>query len=208
MSREARRAFLLDAAAEIVGRGGVGALTFESLAEAAGVTKTLPYAYFESRDEVLLILFDRVIGGLDARVDVALQSDEDFEVIVRSSLEVWFDAARDHGRLVGALLDAGSVPGLRAAVRRRDRASHKRWHDLVAERFELDDSDAHLLAAMLNSTATATVGLWTTRRGARERLLDGFVSMAAGAAAALRDDGADNGRATGGSSAEARGLPR
>ena len=187
MSRDARRAFLLDTAAAIVERGGVGALSFDSLAEGSGVTKTLPYAYFESRDEVLLILFDRVIGELDGRVDVAMQSDGEFEVIVRSSLEVWFDAARDHGRLVGALLDARSVPGLAAAVRRRDRASHKRWHDLVAERFELDDPDAHLLAAMLNSAATATVGLWTTRRGAREELLDGFVAMAAGAAAALRD---------------------
>jgi AcrR family transcriptional regulator len=187
MSREGRRAFLLDTAAELVDREGAGALTFEALADAAGVTKTLPYAYFESRDEVLLVLFERVIGALDAEIEAVLQSEASFEDIVRSSLGIWFDAVRDHGRLVGALLDARSVAGLAAAIRRRDRASHKLWHDLVVERFELHDRDAHLLAAMLNSTATATVWLWTSRRGTREALIDGFVVMATGAAMALHD---------------------
>ena len=186
MSREARRAFLLDTAADLVDRDGAGALTFEAMAEAAGVAKTLPYAYFSSRDEVLLTLFDRVIGGIDAEVEAVLQSDAPFEAVVRTSLAIWFDAARDHPRLVGALLDARSVPGLATAIRRRDRASQKRWHDLVAERFGLGDRDAHLLAAMLNTTATATVGLWTSRRGTRDGLLDSFVVMALGAATALQ----------------------
>ena len=187
MSRERRREFLVDTAAALVDRDGAGALSFEALADAAGVAKTLPYAYFDSRDEVLLTLFDRVIGELDAQVEGRLRSDAPFEDIVRASLGVWFDAARDHGRLVGALLDARSVPGLAAAIRRRDRASHKLWHDVVAERFGLDDRAAHVLAAMLNSTATATVGLWIARRGTREGLIDSFVVMANGAADALRD---------------------
>lgn len=187
MTRDGRRALLLDTAAAIVDRGGVGALTFEALAEAAGVTKTLPYAYFESRDEVLLTLFDRVIGALDAQVEAVLAGEGPFDALARASLGIWFDAARDHGRLVGALLDARSVPGLAAAVRRRDRASHKLWHDVVAERFGLADREAHVLAAMLNSTATATVGLWTSRRGTREGLIEAFVVMANGAAGALRE---------------------
>lgn len=180
---------LLDTAAALVDRDGAGALSFEAMAEAAGVAKTLPYAYFASRAEVLLTLFDRVIGGIDAEVEAVLQSDEPFDVVVRTSLAIWFDATRDHSRLVGALLDARSVPGLASAIRRRDRASHKQWHDLVVERFGLGDRDAHLLAAMLNSTATATVGLWTSRRGTRDGLLDSFVVMAVGAATALQDAG-------------------
>ncbi len=185
MSRERRRSFLLDTAAALVDSAGVGALTFEALAESAGVAKTLPYAYFESRDEVLLILFDRVIGAVDGSVEEVLQSDEPFDDIVRRSLGIWFDAARDHGRLLRALLDAHAVPGLGSAVRRRDQASHKLWRDVVAERFELGDRDAHVLAAMLNSTATATVGLWTSRRASREGLIESFVVMANGAATAL-----------------------
>ena len=186
MSREDRREFLLDTAASLVEQGGVGAVSFESVADAAGVTKSLPYAYFEAKDEILLTLFERVIGRLDAEVEEVLEGDGDFEEIVRRSLDVWFDAVRDHGRLVAALLDGRSVSGLDAAIRRRDRQSHKRWHDLVADRFGLSDPDAHVLAAMLTTTATAVVELWVRRKGPRAGLVDAFVAMAVGAADGLR----------------------
>lgn len=185
MSRQLRRESFLDVAAALVDDGGIGALSFESLADAAGVAKTLPYAYFDSKDEILLTLFDRVIGSIDGQVEAVLTGDHDFEVLVRRSLDVWFDAARGHGRLVGALLDGRSVPGLAEAVERRDRASHKLWHDLVADRFGLADADAHLVAAMLNTTATATIELWITRKGSRSALVDSFVVVASAAVAAL-----------------------
>lgn len=185
MTREARRAWLLDAAAVLVDEAGAGALTFEAIAKAAGVAASLPYAYFTSRDEVLVLLFDRVIGGLDEMVEAVLVGEEDFETVVRRSLEVWFDAARDHGRLVGALLDGGAVPGLATAVRRRDQASHDLWRGLAASRFSLGDSEADVLAAMVNRSATATIELWLTRRGSRQDLVDAFVAMVAGAAAGL-----------------------
>ena len=186
MSREDRRSYLLDAAAKLLEEGGTGAVTFEAIADAAGVAKSLPYAYFESKDEVLLILFDRVIGSLDAQVEALLGSDGEFGELVRESLDVWFDAVRDHGRLVGALLDGRSVSGLDAAIRRRDRQSQKLWHDLVADRFRLSDRDAHVLAAMLTTTATALVELWVRRKGSRGSLVEAFVAMAEGAVTGLQ----------------------
>ena len=185
MTREDRRRWLLDAATALVEQGGVGAVTFEAVADAAGVAKTLPYAYFDSKDEILLTLFDRVIGELDDQVEAVLAGGGEFADVVRRSLDVWFDAVRDHGRLVGALLDGRSVAGLDAAIRRRDRQSLKQWHDLVADRFHLDDPEAQVLAAMLTSTATAVVELWARRKGTRAGLVDAFVAMAEGAAAGL-----------------------
>lgn len=185
MSREDRRASFLEVAASLIDGAGVGALSFESLADAAGVAKTLPYAYFDSKDEILLTLFDQVIGGIDRQVEAVLSGDGDFDVLVRRSLDVWFDATRDHGRLVAALLDGRSLPGLAAAVERRDRASHQRWHGVVVDRFAVADHDAHLLAGMLNATATATVGLWARRKGSRAALVGSFVTMAVAAADAL-----------------------
>jgi AcrR family transcriptional regulator len=186
MSREARRDGFVEAAAELVENGGVAALSFDALATAAGVAKTLPYAYFGSVDELLQTLFVQVIGAIDDRIEVILGGDQAFAVVVERALTVWFDAVRDHGALVAALLDGGAHPGLATAIRRRDRASHKRWHDLVGERFGLGDPDAHLLAAMLTTSATAAVQLWATRRGTRGALIERFVTMAEGAAAALQ----------------------
>lgn len=186
MSREDRRSFLLKTAATLLEQGGASAVTFEAVADAAGVTKTLPYAYFESKEEILLLLFDEVIGGLDAEVEAILAGGGDFADIVRRSLDVWFDAVKGHGGLVGALLDGRSVAGLDEAIRRRDRQSQKLWHDLVADRFHLADREAHVLAAMLNTTATALVELWVRRKGSRASLVDTFVAMAEGAVAGLQ----------------------
>jgi AcrR family transcriptional regulator len=187
MKREDRRAALLQAAEELIDERGIGAFGFEALAEAAGVAKTLPYAYFESKDEVLLALFDRVIGGLDAEVEAVARSGGSFEEVVRGSLEVWFDAVRDEGRLLAGLLDGRAVPGLAPAIRRRDRASHKLWHDVVVEHLGLGDPSAHVLAAILNESATGVVQLWVARRGSRAELVETFVLATLGAAAALRE---------------------
>src|SRR5690349_1167466 len=116
MSRAAREEAFLDAAAGIIESGGVGALSFEAMASASGVAKTLPYAYFESIDDVLVTLFERVIGGVDAAIDDVLAASElPFGEIVEQALTVWFDAVSAHGRLVGALLDGRAHPGLDAA---------------------------------------------------------------------------------------------
>ena len=139
MTRTDRRDAFLDVAAALIDDGGLAALSFDSLAEAAGVAKSLPYAYFSSTDEILLTLFDRIIGGIDERVEAVLSSGADFETLLRQSLAVWFDAARDHRRLVGALLDGRAFPGLARAVEQRDRTSHQRWHTIVGHEFRLAD---------------------------------------------------------------------
>ena len=187
MRREDRRASFLDVAAAIVEEGGAGALTLDSLAARAGVAPSLPYAYFDSKEELLLLLFEDVIGGLDEQVEAVLADGAaGFDELVRRSLDVWFVAAQEHGRLVGALLGGAGLPGLRAAVARRDDASHQRWHDVVTERFDLADPAGHLFAAMLNRSATATIELCLSGRGSQEALVEAFVAMAGGAAAGLR----------------------
>lgn len=184
MTRDRRRASLLEIAADVVAASGASALSFDALATAAGVTKSLPYAYFESPEEILLALFDDVVGTADAEVAAIVRAGGAFEDVIAAALAVWFDAARDRGRLVGALLDGRSVPGLQQAVARRDRASLKLWHDVAVERFGLGDTDALVLASMLNSTATAVVGLWVRRKASRAALVESFVAMATGAARA------------------------
>lgn len=186
MARPQRQAALLETAAQLVNERGINGFSFEALADAAGVTKTLPYAYFASKDDLLLTLFEQVIGGLDDRVRAVVDSGGTLEDVLRDALDVWFDAVRTDGRLLEALLDGRAVAGLAAAIRRRDLASHKLWHDVVIEHLGLADADAHVLAAMLNESATGIVALWVRRRGAKKDLIDAFITAALGAARALQ----------------------
>jgi TetR/AcrR family transcriptional regulator len=54
---EARRRFILDAARRLIASGEVEEITMDAVAAAAGYTRRTMYAYFTSRDEILLRIF-------------------------------------------------------------------------------------------------------------------------------------------------------
>ncbi len=72
MSREARHASLLEAAAELLIADRTDSeqatLTFEAIAEQAGVSPTLPYKYFHSVDEIANELYQRIVVAIDGWV--------------------------------------------------------------------------------------------------------------------------------------------
>lgn len=190
MSRDDRRRSLLDAAEAVIEREGVGACSFEAVALDAGVAKTLPYAYFDSLEDLLVTVFDDVIGTLDAAIEETvrsgLQEGASFGTLLERSLAHWFDAVSSRGRLLAALLDAGGVASLRGAVRARGRRSQKLWHDVAVDVLHLDDVNAHLLSSLANRGATGLIDLWVRRRGSREGLTASYVAALEAAAAALR----------------------
>ena len=185
LPRHERQRTLIDAAGGLLRRSGASAVSFEAMAAEAGVAKTLPYAYFASVDDVLVVLFDEVIGPIDDAIRSIVRAGDGFDVTVRSAIGVWFDAMHADGRAVAALLGAGAIPALQARIRRRDARSHKLWHDIAVDHLSIDDPAAHAFAAMLNATATAIVKLWAERRGSRDELVDAFTRMAGAAADAL-----------------------
>ena len=69
MSRDDRRASLLDAAVTVLRSDRDTALTFEAIAAAADVSPTLPYKYFDSVDELAVALYQRVVRDVDDETD-------------------------------------------------------------------------------------------------------------------------------------------
>jgi AcrR family transcriptional regulator len=185
LPRSERRAMFLGAAAALIESGGLAACTIDAIAERTGVTKTLPYAYFPTRDHLLVELFEEVVGSLDAAVAAIATGGGPFGEIVERSLGVWLDATRTQGRLLGHLLDGRAVPMLAASIARRDEASHALWRRVVTERFDASPADAHVLAALLNRGATGVVELWVRRAAPRRELVGSFVAAAEAAAAAM-----------------------
>ena len=158
MSRDEREAMLLAAAADVLRRRR-DPLTFESIAEAAGVSPTLPYKYFESVDDVGLRLYRRVVQQIDDATDAVLADpDADFDAKLRGAIDPWFDAAKRHGVLLDRLTGADAPAGLQAFVARRRRRVTKLWAGEIEAAFQLPPTEAGLAAAAVIASTSALLG--------------------------------------------------
>src|SRR5437764_12764065 len=90
LGREERRDAILDAAAALVAAGDVEAVSMETVAERAGVSRPLVYKHFANRGELLAALYDREAALLHAElaadVEAAGTGDERFRASLTAGL--------------------------------------------------------------------------------------------------------------------------
>ncbi len=180
MSREARRSSLLDAAADLL-RTGPATLSFEAIAEQAGVSPTLPYKYFESVDEIAIELYGRIVGAVDDETDrILADGDLTLDEKVRASLHLWCDTLRDEGPLLLRLSDDVAHPSLSSAVDQRRERAVDVWQAELESTFDVSATDARLLAATLTAGSTAMLRRWIRDRLDRREVIERFVLMTRG----------------------------
>lgn len=110
--RGERRAQLLTAAADLVGREGVASLTMEALAAEAGVSKALPYRHFANAEDALVALYRQELGRLGEEI-LAASSGLKGDSALRAAIRAYMDAVVERGPLLTVLAGAGSpVPAL------------------------------------------------------------------------------------------------
>jgi AcrR family transcriptional regulator len=107
LSRSQRRDHLLDVTATLV-LAGETPISMESLARAAGVSKTLPYKHFDNVAAVLDALFRRETMRLAAMVGESLQAAGPGDDLARVWINAYFDALASHGAVVRKLHTPGS----------------------------------------------------------------------------------------------------
>jgi AcrR family transcriptional regulator len=73
---ETRRAQLIDTALDLLDSQGLGALGVDDVADAAGVSRSLVYAYFGDRDGLAAEVYVRILGRLDEHLRLDLPVDE------------------------------------------------------------------------------------------------------------------------------------
>jgi AcrR family transcriptional regulator len=73
---ETRRAQLIDTAVAQLDAEGLGALGVDDVADAAGVSRSLVYAYFGDRDGLAAEVYVRILGRLDEHLGIDLPVDE------------------------------------------------------------------------------------------------------------------------------------
>jgi AcrR family transcriptional regulator len=91
-----RRAQLLDVARRVFGSSGFHAVSMETVAKEAGVTKPILYDHFPSKKELYLALIDADLSVLHERVRVALDSPSGNRERIRASFQAYFDFVDEH----------------------------------------------------------------------------------------------------------------
>lgn len=161
-----RRTQLLDAAAQIIVREGLHAVSIKRVARDAGLTAPRAYHFFPSVDELLVELTRRELQSVRAaqrqRVDTATRPAER----LRLSTVTYLREVAQRGGLLQILQAA---PAVRRGLRREQRALRTANTDVVAERF----SRSHSVPGDVSRAATTVLTSAVLRTGrilARGRL--------------------------------------
>ena len=123
---EATRARIVDAAAELIFQQGVAGTTIEEVRDAAHVSSSQLYHYFDDKPALVRAVIER-------QADLAIGTQEQFDLSTLDGLREWRDFVVDHNRLMGGRggCPVGSLGAALAETEPEARsvvaASFKRW---------------------------------------------------------------------------------
>lgn len=163
---EERRGRLLDAAAQIIVREGLHAVTIKRVARDVGLTAPRAYHFFPSVDDLLIELARRELQSVRAarlqRIDTATRPAER----LRLSTVTYLREVASRGGLLQVLQAA---PAVRKGLRREQRALRSANTEVVAGRFSHSHGVPEDVARAATTVLTSAV-LRTGRLLARGRL--------------------------------------
>jgi AcrR family transcriptional regulator len=163
----ARKQRILTAAADLVARNGFSSVSMEDIGDAVGITASAIYRHYESKNAVLVAMFDRVIDRLLSEgQQVAADQQADPRAALRRLIDGQIDfvvddrdVAQVYFREIANLSEAD-----RRSLRRKQRLYLEEWVHLLTElRPGLDDTAArtlvHCAIGAIQSTLQHSAGL-------------------------------------------------
>lgn len=190
MTPNNRRTALLDAAAAIVASDGVAAVTMDTVAEAAGVSRPLVYRYFPTSGDLLAELYARELTDHDAKLRDELAAASTFEDNVRALMRVWLETFGERGAVVGPLFRAEAIADrVREERRKRDGTTLDHFTPLAMNEWGLPRKSAVAGVWMQLGTLQALLHVWAAapQRYRRSEIATLYVAMVMGAWRSLAD---------------------
>ena len=109
LAPEERINSILDVTAQIVADQGLSAVTMDSVAKGAGISKGLVYNYFPDRIDLLAALLDRELAVTNEYIIDAAASTKDFEHMVRLTNRIYLNHMQDKGAILQRLFSDPAV---------------------------------------------------------------------------------------------------
>jgi AcrR family transcriptional regulator len=185
-----RREALLDVAAQMVGRGDVDAVTMESVASAAGVSRPLVYKHFSNRRELLRALFERESEHLHRRLSRAVLGADGLEEMLRALVNGALAAQAERGATFVALAARGGRPSdVRTVQHRRDSATLRHFTRQAVKELGLDEDVAQTGMRLVLGSISLVLDQYRRQRptGDPDRLAETYVALAMGGLRALSE---------------------
>jgi AcrR family transcriptional regulator len=154
LTRGERRDALLDAAIELVTSGDITAVSMETVAERAGVSRPLVYKHFANRSELLAAVYRREATALHRQLARDVGAAESVEGMFRALVHGALHAADERGRVFATLRSAG---GWNRELRREQRARDVDTVRAFASRAERELGISHREATVATATLLATI---------------------------------------------------
>ena len=169
-----RRAELVDAAVAAVEAHGVD-VGFDAIAETAGVSRTVLYRYFDSRDELQVAVAQRAVELLLAKLIRPLRSAAAPRALIAALVRAhvrWLDEHPELYRLIATR--SAAVPAGREAFTAGETLFAAQLADLLGHYMTLlgvDDDALQPLAFGLIGMVEAAGDWWVRRHGVSQRRL-------------------------------------
>ncbi len=156
-----RREQLLDAAEALLRAQPSSELTLDRVAQAAGVSRSSLYFYFDSKWAIIDQLIERASAEMFERDVVALSEQPDLRTYLRVVVESASEGWRTHRAVFLAATERSAH-----ADESTDhwRTIMGRFADTIAERFDAEPGGLPQLAALGGSRAAAEIACWMVER--------------------------------------------
>jgi AcrR family transcriptional regulator len=168
--------------------GDVEAVSIESVAEAAGVSRPLVYKHFANRTELLAAVYRRESILLQREIAQAVNDASTLEGKIRAYVAGCLQAEASRGATFAALRSAGvRNETARDEQRTRDRTTVRYFAELAVDDFGIEERRAREALSVLLGSITAVLAQWRRRPTAdhAKALEEIYVGLAIGGLRAL-----------------------
>jgi len=183
-----RKEALLDVAAQMLARGDIDAVTMESVAAAARVSRPLVYKHFSNRSELLGALYERESEHLHRQLSEAVLQAEGLEQMLRALIEGALGAQVERGATFATLAaGAGRPVHVRDVQRQRDSATLRYFTRQAVEELGLEERAATAGMRLVLGSVSLTLHQYRHQRSSDHAvwLAEIYVAMAMGGLRAL-----------------------
>ncbi|HEV7763170.1 MAG TPA: helix-turn-helix domain-containing protein [Acidimicrobiales bacterium] len=189
---EDRREALVATAVRLLATDGIDAVSMETVAARAKVSRPLVYKHFANRDELLAQVYRQQAAQLDAAIVAAVAEATGFEAKIRAMIRALLEAVTTHGPIFTPLVRAGlRGDAFRREQLTRDQRTVRFFARLAMAEYDLDKAEATAAVAMLLTGMESIRAQWRARPTVeRLRFLeDLYVDLVTGGLASLATRG-------------------